>query len=646
MHSINVSLIPSSLSPTNRIPSEVEERMFRTRTSLQGGKPVASAFLKKSGFAGSVNTGTQQGASPSGAREEKVSQSTARVDQSAEKKPAANSAPRNLPSVLSERSLAGWQSYFRTVQLPPAAVDRQCKEWVLAKRQLDSVIPRSSAQLVADGKTPSTTIPGQKKAPTFSAAQLVIQCSHTRLQDHSKASAHQDNCPVHANRQSLSQYVLEAPNPSTLCPYCVQRYIYHLAAQQFAADLAGRTLCTPDLQAKKSAPDVGLFTASEAPRLVKAIEPLYKTPKRFVEAIVEIAVGRRVSGYTWLVWNPLVEAKGKAAGDRPTGAIEVMNIPFGQTPLEFGLWPLAAMNMTDSLVTLTIDEANERLAAGPAGGAPAPWTRAARNPLVSQVSIDPLADNHVSFSPLISQRGTHARQWLSCVNWKSVEAELVRALQWYESAEYAAERTARDNKLADEAKRQYRAKIANQEHEKAAAPDQLDAPATANPTQSSNEPPVAADDRSAVSQPEPTPTEVAPVAPEDASEDIKKILNTPVAAEGQSVDAFLSETPSASATEENSSRTPTAEGAQTPTATSTEEAAAPEPSEYRVLESTEDKQVYLMADGTKVVQWLKTGETEWYHNGTDVEVTKQKADGTVEYRYRSGDVVTVPPAVE
>jgi superoxide dismutase len=380
---------------------------------------------------------------------------------------------------------------------------------------------------------------------------------------------------------------------------------------------------------------------------------VYKTPKRFVEAIVEIAVGRRVSGYTWIVWNAKAEGRGVKDQDRSTGAIEIMNIPFGQTPLEFGLWPVAAINMTDSLVTLTMEEAKERSTAGISAAAPAPWSRAARNPLVNQVSIDPLIEDHLSFSSLINQRAAHARQWLSCVTWKSVEAELVRALQWYESAEYAAECAAREAKLAEEAKRQYRGKIANQEHEKAPATE-TEAPresAAQSPTETS-----AVSDRATAAEATPVsatkPIDVAAVAPEDASEDIKKILNTPVAAEGHSVESFLSESAatSASSAEDNSNSgaSPAAEASQSPEteAPASTEAGVAAGQEYQVLESTEDKQVYLMADGTKVVQWLKTNETEWYHNGTEVEVTKQKADGTVEYRYRSGDVVTVPPAIQ
>ena len=244
------------------------------------------------------------------------------------------------------------------LQVAKRLAERRVRERTTAAEAVSSLL-RSTPVLVHE--LTQRLPPG---ASTVSAAQLVAGLSfrESTLYPTTNRSAeggaaqsqqtkHDVTCPVRSGAVLLSAFT-----DGHLCRYCAERRLHQLAAEQLADELCSRSV---PLRSKQSSPPHPHESA--APRstttlrkdgpLAKAITQTFGEGKDALRRdLVLYATMRRTPGRTYLVWNShshKAEVVGQTEG-AAAGTLQIVNLPQGQVPQSFGLYPLLALDCTEA----------------------------------------------------------------------------------------------------------------------------------------------------------------------------------------------------------------------------------------------------------------------------------------------------------
>ncbi|ESS64576.1 hypothetical protein TCDM_07340 [Trypanosoma cruzi Dm28c] len=266
------------------------------------------------------------------------------------------------------------------------------------------------------------------KGVNVSAAQLIMASGHTSRRN----DVHLPGCPVMAHALPLTALAEHSAFLRHPCRACLKRRVHFLSSEHFCMHLEEKCLQggggMPVEWESIAAGQFGLFT-------------------RFTDEFVMYATSRREPGWTWLVYDK----------ERPEGhRLVVVNFPANRVPLVLGLWPLAVINMTEGRLLPAI---GARTKTSAAESSPAPWSRAARNPLAAEASTATLAamaaavtdtvdDLHGSLSSI---RAQVAQEAVLNMNWGFVLQQWKQAESYYKSAERERKVQAQRTKMEREA---------------------------------------------------------------------------------------------------------------------------------------------------------------------------------------------------
>ncbi|RNF12139.1 superoxide dismutase, Fe-Mn family [Trypanosoma conorhini] len=252
---------------------------------------------------------------------------------------------------------------------------------------------------------------------TVSAAHLIAATGHTSRRN----DVHLPDCPVLARALPLTALADHGAFLKRPCRSCLKRRVHFLSSEHFCMNLEENCSrgdgSVPAEWESIAAKQLGSFA-------------------RLSEEFVLYAKSRREPGWTWLVYD-----KERLESQR----LVVVNFPANRVPLELGLWPLAVINMTESRLMAAIEaKATRTVAESP----PAPWSRAARNPLAAATLTTTVAGTTVAATDAIggldgdlcSIRAQVAQEAVLEMNWDFVLRQWKQAERYYTSVE-------RENKI-------------------------------------------------------------------------------------------------------------------------------------------------------------------------------------------------------
>lgn len=228
-----------------------------------------------------------------------------------------------------------------------------------------------------------------------SLSSLIISTSHARsIFDNSAAHLH--DCPIASGSSALplacsTQEFLARP-----CLACLNFRVHHLASQAFCEEFCENCLssspndCPVDLQ--------------------KDLQQNFGSVKSFIGQLLDFTTSSRRSGRTWVIYNPSAKK------------ISFVNLAGEEVPISLGLWPIAAVEMTEHILCKAIvvnkDTGDIR---------PSSWTRKSRNSLAAG------ALNGNSVSSVHHARQAVALQAVKRLNWNFMYHQLCQAKEYYGS---------------------------------------------------------------------------------------------------------------------------------------------------------------------------------------------------------------------
>lgn len=216
------------------------------------------------------------------------------------------------------------------------------------------------------------------------------------------------------------------------CLGCATKRLHHIASEDFAHDLANRSVL---LQRPSLTKNEVLIPED----LSAALASSFGSVEKAIEEIRLYCSSRRASGFTWLAWNNVKQR------------IVVLNPPRNQSPTVLGLWPLAAFDMSDGTVSSAYRALVSESGTAHAGETPL-WSRAARVPAsaVTRTAVQEEAAQHLALSDAVALL---ADFYVSAAAWEHIAKQLAAARAYYASETRQKQRAARTEELAAAAKK-------------------------------------------------------------------------------------------------------------------------------------------------------------------------------------------------
>nr|CCC47677.1 conserved hypothetical protein, fragment [Trypanosoma vivax Y486] len=240
----------------------------------------------------------------------------------------------------------------------------------------------------------------------LSGAQVIIATSYTSRY----GDGHKQDCPVLARRLPLTAIASDAAFMKRPCVQCLKRRVNFIASEDFS-----RKFEEECMRSSSAVPSEWRNVVTQQFGAMEVLET----------ELVKRAISRREPGWTWLVYD------GRRCVDQ---RLVGMNLPANQTPLTHGLWPLAAVNMTEGALVSAMQSKLKETGVVP--HTHPHWSRAGRNPAAavttrglgttSIVGLDGNANLTLS-----SIRESVARDAVAKMNWAFVLEQWKRAEAYY-----------------------------------------------------------------------------------------------------------------------------------------------------------------------------------------------------------------------
>eukprot|EP00796_Vickermania_ingenoplastis_P007211 gene7211-5068_t len=239
--------------------------------------------------------------------------------------------------------------------------------------------------------------PSAHETKRLSVAAFIAATAHAASTAHDPLS-HAKDCLVARQVVPLPRIASNKEFMDRPCQTCLSLRVHHLSSGIFCSQFSRK--CD------------ALVPNSIPPSLQEEIEKSFGSVEGCRKEVINFATSCIGSGRTWMAVEP---AQRK---------IVLVNMPNSDVPLTMNLWPLAVVDMTEEVLSRTVQDSVTRLSHEQNV---APWSRAARTHRNMAIS-----NERKRFSLAEAREHVGNQAW-NKLNWEFVDSQLRQALTYYGS---------------------------------------------------------------------------------------------------------------------------------------------------------------------------------------------------------------------